>query len=852
MKTDLGLGLVLITVILVSGVGVPNLVLAGVDETKDTSPWGGPVPGGSDPSYDEVSNATDPATLKGPAREQDYFSRWHTPHGAVLSRDVLEDTWERVQAMPEEERGGTDPWRSLGPYGMDAAGGASRYSGRLLDLDYNSSSLRFASATGGLWEFFSFIPISLTDNLSSQVIGTVATDPNDEDHIFVGTGEGRMRAGTGMFETWDRGEHWQPVELPLAPTHFYRIRYVPGRPQDLVAATSSGVFRSLDNGVTWTHEMTGEAPAITIWPHDPNRMWAGRWGDGIYTSTDAGDSWTKVSAGLPTTNVGRVALTAHPGSLPVVYASIARNDNNGMLGVYRTVNGTTWTNVSPSVDFISPQGHYNNAIAVNPANYQEVLLGGVTCWRTDDAGATWTQVPGSDMHADVHAILWRDDTEVWVGHDGGFCYSNDGGLTWASDIDVLPTVQFYNIDVGLNAPNVMGGGTQDNGVTMTLDGGLWTQEIAQDGSDFVVDVRNPAERMWATWGPRGGDWLFPPTRTTNQGNGQWDVLATGIDPNDQWWTEITHDRVDPVYLYTNARNHVYRSIDGGESWGKFNTTPFPWSVGTFAVSRWQPAEGSMIWAATASGQTHQLWVWNGLAWNDRSAGLPNGRRIRRIATVDFHATDAYVVMQGIVSGQQVFKSTNLGLTWTNVTGDLPAIPVGDIVEHPSDSERLYLGTEMGCYRSSNGGTNWERWNHGMPEANIVTDLATVDSLATVGRFYVVAGTYGRGLWSREVSNDDPVGIADLRDELTSLQLSVPRPNPARDIVTLEFSIRAAATVTLDLHDATGRRIQRLARGPRETGSHRVDVDVTGLTAGAYFVKLESGERSTARRLLVLK
>ncbi|MCA9758222.1 MAG: T9SS type A sorting domain-containing protein [Candidatus Eisenbacteria bacterium] len=790
--------------------------------------------------------------LEGPAVERDYFDQWHWPHGAVLDPALVAGMWQGVQRVGVAGAGSqsTEPWRFLGPFGMSVAGG-HHYSGRLLDIDGNSPTLRFASASGGLWEYFLFIPIPLTETLSSQAIGTVATDPLNEDHMFAGTGEGRMRSGTGLWETWDRGVTWSYVPLPDQPSACYRVRYVPGRPTHLFAATTAGLFKSTDNGLSWTVSLGGEIPDLAIWPHDPDRMWVGRWGDAVYESTDAGATWVRVvGAGLPTSNVGRVALTVHPGFPAIVYASIARQSDGGMLGVYRSLGGSSWTNVSPPEDFLTPQGGYDNVLAVSPEDWQRVLIGGVSAWLTQDGGLSWTRIADPDMHADIHAILWRDGSEVWVGHDGGFCYSGDAGLNWASDIDVLPTVQFYNIDVGDNEPNVMGGGTQDNGITMTLDGAVWSQEIPQDGSGFVVGVRNPVERLWATWGPRGGNWLFPPTRTGNRG-ASWEVHADGIDPNQQWWTEITHDHVDPVYLYSYAGGYVYRSLDDGLTWQKLNTTPFSWTVDTFAVTRWQPG-GSKVWAATASGQSHQLHVWDGSSWIDRTAGLPNGRRIRRVTTVDFAPETAYVLMQGIASGAQAYRTFDLGATWTNITGDLPAVPVGDIVQHPTNSNLLYLGTEMGCFRSTNGGTNWLRWNDGMPEANIVTDFATIDSLETVGRYYIVAGTYGRGLWKREVSSEDPAGIEELRENLTAVQLSAPRPHPARGRTEVTFSLRSAAEVTLEIFDVNGRRIRELLNEQRSAGSHTVPILVDDLPSGVFVLRLRAGDHEAARRLVVAR
>ena len=117
-------------------------------------------------------------------------------------------------------------------------------------------------------------------------------------------------------------------------------------------------------------------------------------------------------------------------------------------------------------------------------------------------------------------------------------------------------------------------------------------------------------------------------------------------------------------------------------------------------------------------------------------------------------------MNGLSAGNKIYRTTDRGVTWTNISGNIPNVPMGDIIAHPTNSNQLFLGTETGCFRTTNGGTTWYRWNNGMPLATIVTEMKWIDSLASVGRFYIVAGTYGRGMYKREITGDDLTGVGD--------------------------------------------------------------------------------------------
>ena len=137
-----------------------------------------------------------------------------------------------------------------------------------------------------------------------------------------------------------------------------------------------------------------------------------------------------------------------------------------------------------------------------------------------------------------------------------------------------------------------------------------------------------------------------------------------------------------------------------------------------------------------------------------SGSLPASVWVRKAPVHETDIEKAYCVMNGLgTPGQKVYRSANRGFIWVNVTGNLPDIPLADLVPHPTDPNTMYLGSEFGCFRTTDNGVHWVRWNNGLPEAAIVTEMGYLDLRSQNGEFWIVAGTYGRGIWKRNVAGD---------------------------------------------------------------------------------------------------
>ena len=328
-----------------------------------------------------------------------------------------------------------------------------------------------------------------------------------------------------------------------------------------------------------------------------------------------------------------------------------------------------------------------------------------------------------DQHLDHKALLWSaDGKSFWDGNDGGLSFSGDEGSTWSTSENQLPITQFYYFDIGEKNHNVMAGGLQDNGFVATTDGGnTWNFKLGGDGGGASVDPQNASIIFGAIYND-----IYVSTNFgeifKNSKNGKEDCKG---NPR---LSAIRNDRGNPAVFYTNCSKSVYMTKDEGKNWEKLNEAAFPSIVNNFSVTPISKSYPSVVyaclWSAGKPGPDDKLEVYDKGTWYDRSAGLPASAYVRTVSLPNTGYETAYALMDGLISpGEKIFKTTNRGLNWENITGDLPEmIAVGDLLQHPSEPKILFLGTAFGFFKTTNGGLNWERWNNGMPQSVIISEL----------------------------------------------------------------------------------------------------------------------------------
>lgn len=734
----------------------------------------------------------------------------------------------RGKAKPEAPK--TDhfsglKFRSIGPAFM---------SGRIADIAIHpqkASTWYVAVGSGGVWKTenagTTWTPIF--DGQTSYSIGCITLDPQNPDVVWVGTGEnvgGRHVAyGDGIYRSMDGGKSWTNLGLKNSE-HLSKIIVHPTDPNTVWVAAQGplwskggerGVYKTMDGGTTWRRtlgdaEWVG-ATDVLIDPRDPNLLYAATWqrhrtvagymgggpGSGIHRSTDGGETWTKLSSGLPTGNLGKIGLALSPQRPDVVYAAIEEDRRSG--GVYRSSDrGMSWTRMSDAVSG-GTGPHYYQELYACPHQFDRIYLVSNYMLTSDDGGKNFRRVNVEQKHVDDHAIAFRSDDPDYllVGTDGGMYESFDRSRTWRY-IANLPVTQFYKIAVDDAEPfyNVYGG-TQDNctqgGPSRTdnmhgIRNDDWTMILGGDGHQPATEPGNP-NIVYAQW--QQGN-IVRHDRITGE-NTYIRPQSAGGEPAERsnWDAPIVVSPHDPATLYFGTQR-VWKSTDRGDTWtalsGDLTTnterirTPYfgstqgwdnPWDI--YAMSDYStitslgvsPVVQGLIYAGTDDGLL-QVTEDEGRTWRrievGRLPGLPATAFCNDLKADLHDANIVYAVFDNHKYGDfkpYIYRSTDRGRSWTSLSAGLPERTLlWRVVQDHVKPGLLFLGAEFGVYVSFNGGREWQALKGGLPPI-AVRDIAIQRNANDL-----VLGTFGRGIYIlddyaalREYTEDTPKAEATL-------------------------------------------------------------------------------------------
>lgn len=661
------------------------------------------------------------------------------------------------------------------------------------------------SASGGVWKSTnagtSFTP--LFDKQPVQSIGDLALDPTNPDVIYVGTGEANVRNsvsfGNGVYKSTDGGKTWR--HLGLTDTrHISRIVINPLNPNKVYVAAighafgpneERGVFMSEDAGETWKKVLYVDnvhgAADLDIDPRNPNLLYASMWyfdrkqwthrsGDekgGIFRSTDGGRTWTKATRGLPRL-MGRIGIKVAPSSPNIVYAVAETREGYVFKS---TDHGETWVKTSNNAHTLG-RGFYYADLRVDPQNEHRVFTLGMAYMVSQDGGLTFTGMTGN-FHGD-HQTMWvdpRNPKRMFMGDDGGLSVSRDGGKTWEWFANI-PVGQFYQLSYDMREPFFhVAGGLQDNGVwtgpTRTRGNAIWESDwrFIQNGDGYYA-ISHPDDPDHFLSDYQAGGIQATNLRTYEQREASPQVKRMdgySADSNTvrfNWNAPIVASPHDKRVVYF-AGNLVYRSSDWGKTWTpisgdlskndksrqgdaggpilKENTVAeYYGTVYSLAES---PVQRGVIWAGTDDGNL-QVTRDDGKTWTNVAPNVPGLGADAVVAGVEpsrVAAGTAYAAFERRMMDDfrpYVYKTTDFGRTWTNITGNLPPTAYLQVVrEDPKNPNLIYAGTELGLYVSWSGGTEWTRLHLGN-----LPSVAVHEVLVHPRDNDLVLATHGRALW----------------------------------------------------------------------------------------------------------
>ena len=810
----------------------------------------------------------------------------------IFPREYIDKQMQEEQSKSQLKAGNeyfSSQWVNLGPAGIDfSADGMVPHwgvvSGRVRGLAVhptNPDIVYVGAASGGIWKSTDggLNWVDKSGGLNNLTFGAIAIDPLNPDIVFAGTGEyswiltERFYNGDGMYKSTNGGDSWEKINTEFGTvTHFSDLVISPNNPNIMIASIAKnlqgatpneGIWRSADGGQHWICVLPGEGMYdLSFHPADANIVFAACGNEqsqaGFLISTDGGLSFTQSNTGLPATNhIGRIQFDVSISNPSILYAVIfdqAPLPGGMTTSAYKSINGgASWFPISDGINLcpFSDQGFYDLCIAVNPSNPDHVFLGNVEFSQsTNGEGFSPVRNPAapgggsnpfdSYTHLDHHIIRFApsDPSVIYVGCDGGVFKSTDSGTSFHSVNTGINSIQSYRVASHNTNPDILYSGAQDNGFISTQNRGAtpFKLELLGDGTECFMDYSNPDIIFFATIGGYFG-------RSSNGGQ-SWDLLVDPITLNDSsaflcpYWQHPSN----PEIIYGCLKQKFYKSTDKGLSWEYTTTSPIV-SSAIYSAAQ-SPINTDNIMVAARNGEISLVRSSDGGAnWQDitGSLGVLSGGNFMRLQADPFDGNTFYL-LKNAYSGAIVVKTTDFGTSWSDISSDLPKVPVNDIFIDKANAGVIFLGNDFGVYRTTNNGGHWERMYNGMPFVPVL-DFDCFNFNNT--RLLRVA-TYGRGIFELDLEH-----YTSVNEDISNAAKLKVWPNPASELLWIEFPAMANDKYTLSLLSVCGTEVS--SQAVYTTGSKfQASIDISGLIPGCYQLVLKGDRLLQTAKVLIMR
>ncbi len=788
-------------------------------------------------------------------------------------------------------------WRSIGPFRGGRSVTATGVIGDISTyyMGTTGGGLWKTDDAGTTWH-------NISDGyFKTGSVGAVVVSERDPNVVYVGMGEHAVRGvmthhGDGVYKSTDAGKTWKHLGLELTQ-HIARIVIDPNDPNTVFVAAQGalysksqerGIYKSIDGGANWKKvlyidDKTGCVElsmdmnnprilyaAMNEYGRLPWKVISGGAGSGLYKSTDSGETWKKINTGLPK-ELGKMAIVVSRANPERVYALVESDSDKELGGLFVSVNaGENWTRVSDDHRLIQRAWYYIEVFA-DPGDENTVYVMSAPALRSTDGGKTWELLTGT--HGDFHD-LWinpHNSKNMVIANDGGAAVSFNYGKTWSPQ-DNMPTAQFYRINVDNGFPYRIYAGQQDNSSVVISSRELgsrgittssWSASAGGESAFLAFDPDDPRLVM-------GGSYLGSIELLDTKAAAGTNIMAApiqylGRETKDMryrfnWNAPIIWSKHEPGTFYHGAQ-YLLKTTDLGKTWieaspdltrnekekqgnggGPYtNEAVGAENYGTLSYVMESPLEKGVIWTGSDDGLV-QITKNGGASWqNVTPAGLkeclinaievsPHDKATAYIATTRYKFND---------HTPSLYKTTDYGKTWTNISAGIPYGSFTRVVREDSGrKDLLFAGTETGVYISWNGGANWSAFQLNLPLTPI-TDLR-------IHKYNLIAATSGRSFWilddlsllrqhKANAGNGITVfkpGNVFLTNAYSELDRSNPEfdgTNPVRGVNPANGAViyyelpdnLASAEIIMEVKDGQGQLV-RTFRSKRDTTFQRYD------------------------------
>ena len=685
----------------------------------------------------------------------------------------------------------------------------------------------------------------LYSHLPMLGVADIKINPANRNTIYVATGDGDAADAysSGVIVTHDGGATWAATGLSWPVSLYYSARCLLINPLDttsIILASTNGLYKTNNAGATWTNINSGSFKQIIYDPADTAIVYGTMYTDTsaqIMRSANGGSTWNAVTHFKDAQRINVAVCPADPS----IVKALVSNEASGLEGIYSSSDtGNTYTalytdDTSCTQDLLGyelslpttscgGQGWYDLCIAINPADPNEVTIGGVNTFHSADGGSTWSLanqwysgVAGvSTVHADKHCLAYSPLTGALFETCDGGVYKNYGPVTqpWTDLTDGLGITEFYRLAVNNDVPFCIAG-AQDNG-TKLVQAGASADLVGGDGMQPLINYADPANTWYASY--QNGA-----TFVTRDAGGTWTNISDTIHSTGGWISPYLLMPSDTASMLM-AYNQVYFTNNSGLSW----TSISPVFDTNSMVDR-------LVMAPTDPNRLYVTYydytVWTpyiqyttdfGATW--QSITIPFNSYISDLV-VDPTNENHFWVTCTWYGVPKIWSYSLATHSWENETGALPDISLNCMVVD-TNSHTQYLGTDVAVFYKDTTMADWALYNTNLPAVH-VEDLQINYSTNQLW-----AATYGRGIWTTTKADHT---VALSTPELARTNTLTIYPNPA----STQINIRASEQIkSVEISNILGQTID----SQHPSGNRQmVTVSVSGLPVGVYFVKVNGNE-----------